>query len=303
MGQNENDTIKPAGDGRYALSVVMPAYNAAATIGEQLKALATQHWSSAWEVIVVNNRSTDNTVAVARQFADRLPRLRIIDARDRQGAAYAMNTGVRAAASEHVAFCDADDVVGAGWVAAMGEGLQRYPFVSGPLEIRRLNPSALSRDRYNPQADGIQAYTTPPYLPHAGAGNMGVRRALFESIGGFDESFETCFETDFCWKAQLRGIPLTPLRDAVVHVRHREQASALLRQARKYAEYNVALYKRYRPLGMPKLGVKNGVAGWIGLVRHVADVTRAEHRGRYLWELGWRIGRLKGCLKYRVLAP
>jgi len=301
--QNENDRNEPAGSGRYALSVVMPAYNAAATIGEQLQALARQHWSCAWEVIVVNNRSPDNTVAVARQFNDRLPRLRIIDACERQGAAYAMNAGVRAAASEHVAFCDADDVVGAGWVAAMGDGLQQYPFVSGPLETERLNTSPLTRLGPNAQRDGVQAYTTPPFLPHAGAGNMGVRRGVFESVGGFDESFRACFETDFCWKLQLRGIRLTPLRDAVVHVRHRDQAGALLRQAQTYAEYNVALYKRYRPLGMPKLGVKNGIAAWIGLATHVADVASAEHRARYLWELGWRIGRLKGCLKYRVLAP
>lgn len=297
----QTDAVEPAVE--CALSVVMPAYNAAPTIAEQLRALAAQRWSRRWEVIVVNNRSTDNTAAVAREFARRLPRLRIIDACNRQGAAHAMNIGVRAAASEYIAFCDADDVVGEGWVAAMGEGLRRCPFVSGPLETERLNTSPLARYRHNAQQDGIQPYTTPPFLPHAGAGNMGVRRSMFESVGGFDESFEACFETDFCWKLQLRGVPLTPLRDAVVHVRHRDHATALLRQAQKYAEYNVALYKRYRPLGMPKLGVKNGVAAWIGLGIHIADVAHEEQRARYLWDLGWRIGRLKGCLKYRVLAP
>ena len=300
--EQDNTTERPIDDG-CALSVVMPAYNAATTIAEQLQALTTQEWSSAWEIVVVNNRSCDATVAVTRQFVDRLPRLRIVDACDRQGTAYAMNTGVRAAAGEHIAFCDADDVVGDGWVAAMGEGLRRHSFVSGPLETERLNRSPLTRHRHNAQRDGIQPYTTPPFLPHAGAGNMGVRRAVFDSVGGFDESFEACFETDFCWKLQLRGVPLTPLRDAVVHVRHRDRPGALLRQAQKYAEYNVALYKRYRPLGMPKLGIKNGVAAWVGLGINIADVASAEHRARYLWDLGWRIGRLKGCVKYRVLAP
>lgn len=301
MEQNDA-TERPRGDG-CALSVVMPAYNAAPTIAEQLRALAAQQWDRTWEIIVVNNRSTDGTAKEASRFAERFPRLRVIDARDRQGAAYAMNTGVRAAASEHIAFCDADDVVGEGWVAAMGEGLRRFPFVSGPLETKRLNTSTLTKHRYNSQAEGIQAYTNPPFLPHAGAGNMGVRRGLFDSVGGFDESFEACFETDFCWKIQLRGIPLTPLPGAIVHVRHRDRAAALVRQAKKYAEYNVALYKRYRPLGMPKLGVKDGVAAWVGLGMHVTDVAYPEHRARYLWELGWRLGRLKGCVKYRVLAP
>lgn len=288
---------------RYALTVVIPAYNAAATIGQQLAALAAQRWAHPWEVLVVNNRSTDDTVAAVLRFADRLPRLRVIDAHERQGAAHAMNAGVRAAASDHIAFCDADDVVAAGWVRAMGDALMHHPFVSGPLENRRLNTSPLTRNRYNSQTEGVQAYTEPPFLPHAGAGNMGVRRSLFNSVGGFDESFETCFETDFCWKMQLRGIPLTPVHDAVVHVRYRDNARALVRQAEKYAEYNVALYKRYRPLGMPKLGVKSGMAAWISLTRNITDLLRADCRAHYLWELGWRLGRLKGCFKYRVLAP
>lgn len=287
----------------YALTVVIPAYNAATTIGQQLDALAAQSWSHPWEVLVVNNRSTDDTVAVALRFADRLPRLRVIDANARQGAAYAMNTGVRAAASDHIAFCDADDVVAAGWVRAMGSALMHHPFISGPLENRRLNTSPLTRDRYNSQTEGVQAYSEPPFLPHAGAGNMGVRRSLFDSVGGFDESFETCFETDFCWKVQLRGVPLTPVRDAVVHVRYRDNACALVRQAEKYAEYNVALYKRYRPLGMPKLGIKGGMQAWFALTRNITDLARADCRARYLWNLGWRLGRLKGSFKYRVLAP
>lgn len=289
--------------GQCALSVVIPAYNAVTTIGEQLEALAAQHWSRPWEVLVVNNRSTDGTVAVALGYASRLPRLRVVDASERQGAAYAMNTGVRAAASDHIAFCDADDVVAAGWVRAMGDALMHHAFVSGPLENRRLNTSPLTRNRYNSQTEGVQAYTEPPFLPHAGAGNMGVRRSLFDTVGGFDESFEACFETDFCWKVQLRGVPLTPVHEAVVHVRYRDNVRALVRQAEKYAEYNVALYKRYRQLGMPKLGIKNGMAAWTSLTRNVSDLTRTDCRARYLWDLGWRIGRLKGCFKYRVLAP
>jgi glycosyltransferase involved in cell wall biosynthesis len=284
------------------LSVVVPAYNAAGTIAEQLDALAAQRWDEPWEVVVANNRSTDDTVNIVRSYRKRLPGLRIVDAFAKQGAAYALNVGVRAARANAVAFCDADDLIAAGWVAAMGAGLKRYAFVSGPLETARLNTAPLAQHRPNAQASGIQQYTYPPFLPHAGAGNMGVRRELFEAAGGFDEELETLFETDFCWKVQLRGVPLTPLADAVVHVRHRDRVRALLRQARKYAECDVALYKRYRPLGMPKLHIKHGISAWIGLVRNLSDVVHDERRSRYLWELGWRAGRVYGSIKYRVLA-
>ena len=286
----------------YQLSVIIPAYNAAATVAQQLQALAAQQWSEPWEIIVVNNRCTDCTLDIVGGFRARLPQLRVIDAFARQGAAYATNAGARAAKSEAFALCDADDVVASGWVAAMGEGLKRHVFVSGPLETKRLNTSPLTRNRPNGQASGIQEYTYPPFLPHAGAGNMGIRRDLFEALGGFDESLETLFETDFCWRAQLRGVPLTPLPDAVVHVRYRDQVRALLRQARKYAEYDVALYKRYRPLGMPKLGMKSGIRAWIDLARGVGNLLNAERRAMYLWKLGWRTGRLYGSIRHRVWA-
>lgn len=284
------------------LSVVIPVYNVAETIAEQLSALAEQRWEGSWEVIVVNNRCTDDTVKIVERYIDRIPGLRVVNAFAKQGAAYAMNAGVRAAHADALAFCDGDDIVSNGWVAAMGEGLAHYPFVSGPLEMERLNHAPLTRNRPNSQATGIQQYDYPPFLPHAGAGNMGVQRRYFEAVGGFDESLPTLFETDFCWRMQLRGIPLTPLRDAVVHVRRRAHIGDLLQQARKYAECDVLLYKRYRPLGMPKLSKKTGLKAWAELIIGVRALARDESRARYLWDLGWRTGRLKASIRHRVWA-
>jgi glycosyltransferase involved in cell wall biosynthesis len=288
--------------GDIKLSVVIACYNAEATIGEQLEALAQQRWDARWEIVVADNRCTDGSRRVVERYAARLLNVRLIDAFERQGTAYAMNTGVRAARGAWLAFCDADDVVGSGWVAAMGEGLARHTFVSGPLETERLNTTPLARHRVNPQTTGIQQYTYPPFLPHAGAGNMGVRRDVYDAVGGFDESLEALFDTDFCWKVQLHGVPLVPLPGAVLHVRHRDRARQLLRQARKYAEYDVLLYKRYRPRGMPKLSLYRGLRAWLDLALCAPDVLRAETRARYLWDLGWRTGRLYGSLKHRVLA-
>lgn len=286
----------------YRLSVIIAAYNAGATIGEQLEALAQQQWREPWEVLVVNNRSTDDTVEVARRFGGSVSNLRIIDASARRSQPYAANLGVRAARSEAIAFCDADDRVADGWVAAMGEGLKQYAFVAGSLETERLNTAPLARNMPTLQTSGVQEFTYPPFLPHAGSCNMGVQRRAFEAVGGFDESLAALFDTDLCWKLQLRGVPLTPLPDAVVHYRRRDRVGALLRQAKTYAEYDVALYKRYRPLGMPKLSVRSGISGWVGLVRCAGSLWREEQRANYLWNLGWRAGRLYGSLKHRIWA-
>ena len=128
-----------ASSGPIELSVVVPAFNAAATIGAQLDALQRQHWDAPWEVIVADNGSTDNTAALVAQRAATDGRIRLVDASDARGAAHARNRAVAAARGSVIAFCDADDVVGAGWVAAMGSALKRTPFVTGPQEYKTLN--------------------------------------------------------------------------------------------------------------------------------------------------------------------
>lgn len=290
------------GNRRVKLSVVIACYNAEQTIAEQLEALAGQASSEPWEVIVVNNRCTDGSMAVVQRFRRRMPNLRVVDALEKQGTAYAMNTGVRAAQGELLAFCDADDVVGEGWIAAMAAALTMHDFVSGPHEIERLNQSPHSRNRANAQPTGVQEYTDPPYLPHAGAGNLGVKRAAFEAIGGFDESMPALFDTDFCWRAQLSGIALKPAPNAVLHVRYRATVSGMIRQAMNYGEKNVFIYKRYRPYGMPKYPWARSVRSSIGLIRGVGALLKPKRRMFWLWNLGWYLGRLKGCVKYRVLA-
>ena len=73
------------------VSVVIPAHNAAGTIRAQLDAVLGQQWTGTWEVIVVDNRSTDNTLAIVEECAQRDPRLRIVQALERKGIGYTRN--------------------------------------------------------------------------------------------------------------------------------------------------------------------------------------------------------------------
>ena len=284
------------------LSVIIAAFNAAGTIDQQLESLATQRWSETWEVIVVNNRSTDNTVKIANGFRGRVPNLRVVDAPERPGGGYAINIGARAARGELLAFCDADDIVCDGWIAAMGDALARHELVSGPFDTRRLNRSELTKHRINPQPDGIQEYVYPAYLPHAATANLGVWHSVFDQLGGFDESMLALFDTDFCWRAQLAGHKLVAEPKAVVHYRFRDSVSGLLKQAFNYAMHNVFIYKKFRSHGMPKLTLKNGIRSWISLVLGVTRLARPETRVLWLWDAGWFAGRLYASIKYRVLA-
>jgi glycosyltransferase involved in cell wall biosynthesis len=284
------------------LSVVIPCYNAARTITGQLEALASQKWSEPWELIVADNGSTDDSVAIVKSYQARVPALRIVDASDRQGAAHARNAGAQVACGHALAFCDADDEVGSGWLAAMGQALSRDPFVAGRMEMAKLNPSWVT-EAYgrHPQEVGLQRIWYPPYLPHAGGSTLGVQRAVHEMVGGFDESLPYLEDTEYCFRIQRTGIGMTFVADAVVHVRLRGSCRDIFRQGRCWARYNVLLYKRYRPSGTREYGRwLDHMRNWAGLLWRLVKLRRQAEFRRWVWQCAWQIGRLEGSLRFGV---
>lgn len=283
------------------LSVIIPCYNAAEVIAPQLESLANQNWSEPWEVIVSDNGSTDNSLKLVDQFSEELPGLRVVDSSDIRGAAHARNLGAQVARAKALAFTDADDVVAPGWVAAMGRALSKYDFVAGRLEPLKLNNVWEKSSRKVPQTNGLQEYVYPPYLPHAASCNLGIKRTLHQAVGGFDESLPRLMDTDYCWRIQLAGTKLHFVPDAVVRLRLRNTPGAIFKQARLWGKYNVFLYKKYRPLGMPKLPWYSGVKAWVKLLRTL-PIHRRENLPKWVWSFSWRLGRLQGCIRYGVLA-
>jgi GT2 family glycosyltransferase len=231
-----------------------------------------------------------------------MPHLRLVDGFEQQGQPYALNAGVAAAKSDALAFCDVDDEVGEGWVAAMGDALKQHDFIAARFDFEKLNAPWTVKYRPNSQSKGIQQYNNPPYLPHAGGGSLGVKRFLFERVGGFDDAFPALHDTDFCWKVQRLGVPLVFVPEAVLHVRLRDTLDGLFKQAMVYGEYNVKLYAKYHRIDMPKLSWRKGARAWKRIMKGLPRLRHPELRPQVLRGLGWRLGRLKGCIKYRTTA-
>jgi glycosyltransferase involved in cell wall biosynthesis len=280
------------------LSVIIPCFNTADTIGTQLEALANQDWSEPWDIIVSDNGSTDKSLQVAERYNDRLANLRIVDASSRRGAAHARNVGTLAATGDAFAFCDADDEVGSGWVAAMGAALTQYDFVASRLDTQKLNASW---NRGNPQRDGLQRLWYPPHLFHACGSGLGIKRLLHEKIGGFDESVPTIEDTDYCLRLQLAGAEFHFVPNAVVHYRHRHSFRRMYRQSRLWAQDNVLLYRRYGSAGVYASELwSRYVSDWKLLLWRLPKVRSKGRRAAWVRLLGRQIGRLQGSLKHRV---
>lgn len=307
------------------LSVVIACLDSEDVLGVQLEALARQHCPLPWEVVVSDNGSRDGSVALAESYADRL-RLRVVDAGGVRGAGPARNAGVAAAQGEWIAFCDADDEVGDGWVAGMCEALARHPFVAGRLDSERLNSARTRRSRPVDQDTGLQ-WSSEVGLPHAGAGNLGIHRSAFRQVGGFDPAVRYLQDTDLCWRVQRAGYPLVFVPELVVHVRLRSTLRDMYRQGRNYGASQAALERRYvsatrpgpdgvGPDGVEPAGGADGAAtggadgaaaggagahrgsAWRavrGAVRLTARlVTSRASVGQHAWQLGWHIGHRAG---------
>jgi glycosyltransferase involved in cell wall biosynthesis len=88
------------------VTAVMPAYNAARHIGEAIDSVLAQTMSD-WELVIVDDGSTDDTMTVLQQYQD--PRIRIFHCQVNQGRAAARNIALARARGRYIAVCDADD--------------------------------------------------------------------------------------------------------------------------------------------------------------------------------------------------
>ena len=284
------------------ISIIISCLNEEDTIANQLTAVTSQRWSEPWETIVSDNGSTDGSLNIITQFSDKFSNLSIVDASDRKGSAHALNVGVKAAIGESLLFCDSDDEVSPGWLAAMGKALSKHSFVACRTDINRLNPLWVRKSRLNPQGAGIQKFDYPPYLPHAGGGTIGVKRQLHEAIGGFDESLTLLHDTDYCWRIQLRGIKLHFVPDAVVNIRFRDNFKDICRQANGYGEYVVLLIKRYQKFRMTTYLRRKCVSPWPYQIKALLQIRDKGDLAKLIWQLYYIIGRMKGSIKYRIFA-
>jgi GT2 family glycosyltransferase len=280
------------------VSVVIACRNAEDTLGVQLEALARQECPVPWDVVISDNGSTDGSVAVARGFASRLPGLTIVDSSDRAGAGHARNIGAYSTQAPLLVFCDADDEAAPGWLAAMVNALKTEQFVAGRFESQKLNDAGALRSRSLQQSTSLQESPFGPDLPHAGAGNLGLSRELFLSVGGFDLDVGFLEDTDLCWRIQLTGAALTFCPEAVMHVRLRSSLRTMWAQGRAYGAASALLEHRYQntaPAGRTgPVTSKPGPPGSgprFGIVGRVVSLILEQHSvGGLLWTLGWHVG-------------
>jgi len=282
------------------VSVVIPARDAAGTLGGQLEALATQERSPApFEVVVADNGSTDGTPELADRWRQRLP-VRVVDASGRRGAGHARNVGTAAARGELVAYCDADDVVAPDWLHHLVEAAATADLVGGALEHDALNEVATEwRGR-----DGAEALPRPlGFLPAAISANCAVRRPVWERIGGWNLAYtHGGDDVDFSWRAQLAGFRLAFAPRALVHYRRRATMRGVGRQVYDYARADVRLYRDFRAFGAARRPARSMARSLLyPLTRAPLAVVSRRRRGYWVVVTATVAGHVSGSVHQRAL--
>jgi GT2 family glycosyltransferase len=284
-----------------ALSVILPVYNGAGTLDQQLEALAAQEPGRPWELIVADNGSTDESRDVATSWKSRIPCLRLVDASCRRGGAAARNLGAASASGRYLLFCDQDDVVQPGWLEAMARALDDHDLVAGRNDFEALNRPAWAVDRDGQRRRrGPSRFDFYGYLPYGLGCNLGVSRPAFDAVDGFDEAIMSANDLDLCWRLQLAGYPLHVESAAVVAKRGRLVGGAIWRQHFTYGLDDPKLYRRFRAHGMPrKLGRAARRYAW--LVAHLHHLRSPSTRPSWIRVAAGQAGRLVGTVRERAL--
>ncbi len=169
-----------------AVSVVVPTRNRAEYLSVALASIVSQQPDAAFEVVVVDDGSTDATVAVARAAGVALERHP-----SPRGPNAARNTGIGATSAPLIVLVDDDVRAPPGWLVALLEGARAMPWadaLGGPIRASLEGAAPRSCGREAPPVTTLDLGPSDAEARFVWSANMAIRRSAVERIGGFDES-------------------------------------------------------------------------------------------------------------------
>jgi GT2 family glycosyltransferase len=254
-------------------SVVVITFNRSDFIVSCLGSLAHQTYpNDCYEVIVVDDHSTDNTAAIVQDYGHGV---RLIRHDTNRGIPSARNTGIAAAQGAIIAFIDDDAVADPHWLEQLvapfnmpditGSGGQTVAYKTEFLTERYLsavgygNPAPIEYGKSkNPlrrflvyiksmfQFDSIA--TTPTEVQAVFGLNCAFRATALRSIGGFDERLLADEDAEICTRLRGLGAHIIFIPTALIRHRHREHLWRLARQTYHRTHYTIDYYAKEKKI-------------------------------------------------------
>jgi GT2 family glycosyltransferase len=251
------------------ISVVVCTYNGARTLRECLTGLAALDYPD-YEVIVVNDGSTDASAAIAREFPVRLV------STENRGLSRARNTGLELATGTIVAYLDDDAWPDPHWLRYLATTFRHttHGGVGGP-NLQPPGDGWIAECVASAPGNPVHILVSDHEAEHVSGCNMAFRREALEAIGGFDPQFRVAGDdVDLCWRLTDAGFTLGFSPAAVVWHHRRNSIRAFWRQQRGYGRAEGMLQRKW-----PERHDADGHVAWAGRI-YGRGIVRALTWGR-----------------------
>jgi glycosyltransferase involved in cell wall biosynthesis len=238
------------------VTVILPAYNAAQYISETIDSVLNQSYQN-FELLVIDDGSTDNTADLVRAYVQQDSRVQIIS-QPNQGVSAARNHGIDRAVGEFLAFLDADDL----WVPDKLEAHVRHLCSDDRLGMSFARIEYIdSESKRTGQKSNLRLKNIQPqhfYQDNLACtpSNVVIRRVVLQEIGGFDSDLSGLADIDLFLRVSCSGWTVEGLDEVLVYYRfHPNGMSSQLKRMEdewhrfnaKVAIYNPSLVQKYHP--------------------------------------------------------
>jgi glycosyltransferase involved in cell wall biosynthesis len=197
------------------ITVIIPVYNRSSILPRAIESVQKQHFQQ-WTLLIVDDGSTDDTIAVAQQY-ERDARVRVLQMPRNGGAAAARNFGIRSASSPYIALLDSDDMYHPDFLQYSMDALSR---AEASIGFSYTGVGVLQQSDMG-TATSAQVWKLPeqykshkrPYLYQLQVGTAAgilLRREVFDKVGFFDEQLRAAEDTDWFIRASefYQGLPV-----------------------------------------------------------------------------------------------
>jgi GT2 family glycosyltransferase len=245
------------GSEKPAVSIIIVTFNSQKYIKDCLKAALKTDYSD-FEILVVDNGSTDETLEIIKQ---NFPKVRLIKSKKNLGYAGGNNLGAKKAEGEYLAILNPDTQVGSGWLRPLMEAINQpkvgvcQPKILLAQDRRTINLTGKTvhflgfdwltdyqRKDYKIPLKEITSFSGSAFL---------IKKEIFKQLGGFDPDYFMYYEDgDFSWRIRLAGYKILLVSDSVVYHEYKYQPKEEYQKTKQkfyYLERNrlVTILKNY----------------------------------------------------------
>lgn len=236
-------------------SIVVPVYNDPEGVRETIESVLDRTTYPRFELLIVDNNSTDDTAAVVTSFADQHDEIAALKETAVQSSYAARNTGIEHASGDVICFLDADQTVTDGWLSTAVGYVTKHDAVYLAPDVRLSAPDDASfAARYN-ATTGFPIEEFLERQQYAPTACLFVQRRLMEDVGRFDERLVSGGDYEFGQRVHHAGYELHYCPDVVVYHPVRASVRALwsrnVRIGRGHCQLQRHYPDRYGRVGIP----------------------------------------------------